>query len=72
MFRRFVVVPAVPADAGIGSFERNGRYLVRTISTGFDIYDNFDKFRMPTSYPNRESADAECARLNSEAVGLTE
>lgn len=65
MLRRFVVVPAVPAESGSGRFEGSGRYLIRTISSGFNIYDNFDKLRMQTTYSCRESANAECARLNT-------
>jgi hypothetical protein len=65
MLRRFVVVPAVPAESGSGRFGESGRYMIRTISSGFNIYDNFDKLRMQTTYSCREAANAECTRLNS-------
>jgi hypothetical protein len=63
MLSRYVVVPAIPIETE--SVREGGRYYCKTLSSGFNLYDNQDKQRLKTTYPTRLEAEAECERLNS-------
>jgi hypothetical protein len=45
-----------------------GRYYSKTVSKGFDLYDNQDKQRLTPTFATRAEAEAECESLNSERV----
>jgi hypothetical protein len=66
MIPRYVVVPAIPTETG--STRNGARFYSTTIPAGFDIYDNQDKRRLQPTYPARIEADAECQRLNADAI----
>ncbi|CAN7495666.1 hypothetical protein LJR277_003305 [Pseudomonas sp. LjRoot277] len=59
---RFVVVPAVPKEAG--AIRHGARFYCQTDPIGFDIYDNEKKRRLNKSHPSRDEAEAECRRIN--------
>lgn len=66
MLSRYVVVPAVPIDTG--SMREGGRYYCKTVSKGFDLYDNQDKQRLKPTFATRLEAEAECDSLNAERL----
>ncbi|TBN47470.1 hypothetical protein EYC95_10270 [Pseudomonas sp. BGI-2] len=66
MISRFVVVPAIPTETGS---TRNGtRFYCKTAPIGFNLYDNEEKRRLPTTYPTRVEAEKECSQLNTECL----
>ncbi|MGH8381718.1 hypothetical protein [Pseudomonas sp.] len=64
MLPRFVIVPAVPIEQE--SFRAGTRFYAKTVSGGFDIYDNQEKVRLKPSYLGKEEALTHCARMNAE------
>ncbi|WP_350647135.1 hypothetical protein [Pseudomonas sp. HY13-MNA-CIBAN-0226] len=66
MLSRYVVVPATPVVSE--SVREGGRYYSKTVSNGFDLYDNQDKQRLKPTFATRQEAEAECGRLNSERL----
>jgi hypothetical protein len=69
MIPRFVVVPAIPTETGA---TRNGtRFYCKTAPIGFNLYDNQEKRRLPTTYLTRMEADQECLQLNTECLQCT-
>ncbi|MCP2226375.1 hypothetical protein OKW12_001782 [Pseudomonas silensiensis] len=69
MIPRFVVVPAIPTETGS---TRNGtRFYCKTAPIGFNLYDNEEKRRLPTTYPTRTEAEEECLQLNNECLQCT-
>ncbi|MBK4992428.1 hypothetical protein IAE39_000602 [Pseudomonas sp. S37] len=63
---RFVLVPGVPSDTE--SFRLGIRYYARTVSEGFDIYDNQEKARLKRGFPTRDLGAAMCEKMNAEAI----
>lgn len=66
MLSRYVVVPATPVASD--SVREGGRYYCKTVSSGFDLYDNQDKLRLKPAFATRLEAETECERLNSERL----
>nr|WP_081502800.1 hypothetical protein [Pseudomonas sp. GM21] len=66
MVLRFVVVPATPKETE--SARCGVRFYSRTESSGFDIYDNKEKSRLPLHFPTRAGAEAACELKNSEQL----
>lgn len=66
MGARYVVVPATPRETGS---ERHGdRYYASTEPSGFDLYDNKAKCRLPLSCATRAEADRLCEVKNAEQL----
>lgn len=63
MVSRFVVVPAIPTEAG--SVRIGGRYYSSMAPCGFDIFDYKEKCRLGLSFPTRAEAEAECREKNA-------
>lgn len=63
---RFAVIPAIPSETGC---VRNGtRFYSSTVSSGYNIYDNQEKCRLPVSFPTRGEADDACDEKNSQLL----
>lgn len=62
MISRYVVVPAIPTETT--PTQHDGRNYCRTLSSGFDIYDNLEKCRLRPSYTTRSEAEAACSENN--------
>ncbi|CAI8817307.1 hypothetical protein EMIT0P218_10845 [Pseudomonas sp. IT-P218] len=66
MVSRFVVVPGIPKETG--SVRNGSRYYSTMAPSGYNIYDNKEKTRLPESFPTRMEAEAECEAKNSEQL----
>ncbi len=66
MISRFVVVPAISVETG--STRNGSRFYCQTAPIGFNIYDNQEKKRLPTTFEARDDAGAECQRRNLECL----
>jgi len=66
MVPRFVVVPAIPTETG--SLRNGARFYSSTVPSGFNIYDNKEKCRLPLSFPTRQEAETACEVKNSEQL----
>lgn len=44
------------------------RFYARTEPSGFDLYDNWEKRRLPLSCPTREEAETLCEVKNAEQL----
>ncbi|MGE8185904.1 hypothetical protein [Pseudomonas sp. NPDC086278] len=44
------------------------RFYCKTAPIGFNLYDNEEKRRLPTSYSTRQDAEHECQQLNAECL----
>ncbi|MNP47603.1 hypothetical protein D3C76_1416680 [compost metagenome] len=66
MTSRFVVVPAIPTETG--SIRSGSRFYSSTVPSGFNIYDNKEKCRLPLSFLTRAEAETECEVKNSEQL----
>lgn len=66
MALRFVVVPATPKETG--SARSGARFYSRTEPSGFDIYDNKEKCRLPLNFPTRADAETACEMKNSDQL----
>ncbi|MNE76461.1 hypothetical protein D3C77_369590 [compost metagenome] len=70
MLPRFVIVPALPVEKE--SYRKGSRFYAKTVSGGFDIYDNKKKLRLKPTYPAKELAEAACETMNRESRPLDE
>ncbi|HDS1819665.1 TPA: hypothetical protein QEM96_004362 [Pseudomonas putida] len=61
MYRRFVVVPAVPRHKEV--FPRPIGFP-SALGEGYDLYDTQEKMRLCLSYSTRAEAEFECACRN--------
>lgn len=61
MYRRFVVVPAVPRHKEV--FPRRIGFP-SALGEGYDLYDTQEKMRLCLSYSTRAEAEFECACRN--------
>lgn len=66
MAARFVVVPATRRETG--SVRNGARYYSSTEPSGFDLYDNKEKCRLPVSFPTRAEAETMGEVKNSEQL----
>lgn len=63
---RYVVVPAIPVATE--AVREGDRYYSKTVSSGFNLYDNQEKQRLVPPYSTRQEAEIECERLNLERL----
>lgn len=63
---RFVVVPAIPTETG--SVRLADRSSSIAVASGFNIYDNREKCRLPISFALKVDADTACELKNSEQL----
>lgn len=70
MLQRFVLVPAIPVDREPFRVER--QYYEQSVFSGFDIYDNREKVRLKTGFPDRAVGEKACAQMNAEFRNLNE
>ncbi|MGL6245163.1 hypothetical protein [Pseudomonas sp.] len=68
MISRFVVVPAIPTETG--STRNGARFYCKTVTVGFNLYDNELKLRVQTLYLTLEDAENECSQLNKECPSV--
>jgi hypothetical protein len=67
-----VVVPALFKETGIVRHGEGTRYFSKSVTCGFNLYDNLEKRRMLTMYASREEAIAERDRLHTEERGFSD
>ena len=66
MLNKYVVVPAIPVATE--AVREGDRYYSKTVSSGFNLYDNQEKQRLLSAYSTRQEAEIACERLNLERL----